>query len=570
MKKICFFLFAAMLFQQAISQTETFDIITYTPPKDWKKEAKQGVVNFTNVNTVTGGFCVIAIYASRTSMGDPENDFRQEWKELVAKPYNAEASPETQTQTTDDGWKVVTGAAPLKLDGTDLFIILTVISGFEKTVCIRSFLSDASYTAQIDALFESMELDKTKPSTLKNNNSVTVQTNGGKGKFGFMIYKSPAGWSEQIFKDGVIFKPSDLPADELLSMQIMQPLNISGSLEQALAKSYDEAAAMYNSTKMYFAGGEEYQKTEAKKSFSGWEYMQGDGGIQVENGTPYKTELGLVLFVIKINNRFERVAVLKSRKNCNYLSRYYSTDRQSYQYAIDNFLYSLQFTDGEEPALKPGVASGDGILGVWQGISLQTAATAGIRYNAFSAIFLTNGQVYFGPKFPTEGLDGLETRIQAELHSRDWGSYTFSNGSGVLKMPYANIPLRMENDKLIITANQTDHKFFKLNSVDGARFSGTYNMSEAYEKIPSITFTGDGRFTDNGAVRVLYHEYIDCVNPGFMPGSGTYEVKNFSILFNYTDGRIIKLAFMGTGYDKTNPSPSTLLMSFDENTLTRQ
>jgi hypothetical protein len=368
----------------------------------------------------------------------------------------------------------------------------------------------------------------------------------------------------------VEFKPLDLPAEEILVMQILQPLNISASLEQALAKSYDEVATMHNSTKMDYAGGAEYENTKAKKSFNGWEYIQGSGGIQVENGTAYKTELGLVLFVIKINNRFERVAILKSRKNCNSLSRYYSTDRLSYQSAIDNFLFSLQFTDGEEPALKPGTAVGNGIVGVWQGISLQTSATAGIRYNVFSPIFLTNGQAYFGPKFPTEGLDGLDTRIPPELHSRDWGTYTFSNGRGVLKMPYANIPLRMENDKLIITANQTDHKFFKLNSVDGARFNGTYVMSEAYEKIPSITFTAAGRFTDNGAVRVLYHEYIDCVNPGLMPGSGTYEVKNYSILFTYTDGRKIKLAFMGTGYDKTNPSPSTLLMSFDENTLTRK
>ncbi|HLG40050.1 MAG TPA: hypothetical protein VI461_10290, partial [Chitinophagaceae bacterium] len=49
---------------QAFTQTETFDIATYTPPKDWKKDAKEGVVNYTNVNTATGGFCVITIYAS--------------------------------------------------------------------------------------------------------------------------------------------------------------------------------------------------------------------------------------------------------------------------------------------------------------------------------------------------------------------------------------------------------------------------------------------------------------------------------------------------------------------------
>jgi hypothetical protein len=121
----------------------------------------------------------------------------------------------------------------------------------------------------------------------------------------------------------------NLPAEEHLAMQIMQPLNFAGTLEQALAKSYDEAAAMYNSIKMHYAGGAEYQKTEPKKSFNGWEYIQGNGGVQVENGTPYKTELGLDLFVIKINNRFERVAILKSRKNCG-MSRYYPTDRMSF------------------------------------------------------------------------------------------------------------------------------------------------------------------------------------------------------------------------------------------------
>ena len=331
------FAFATKIFlllvisSNCFSQTETFDIATYTPPKDWKKEAKQGVVNYTNVNTTTGGFCVIAIYASTASTGDAQKDFNKDWKELVATPYKAEANPKTETQTTDDGWKVVTGAAPVKLDGTDLYIILTVVSGFGKTICIRSSLTDQSYTAQIDALFVSMELDKTKTSTVNNNNTAPIQTTGAAGKFGQMIYKTPAGWSEKTYQNAVEFRPLDIPADEILAMQILQPLNFSGSLEQALAKSYDEVAAMNKATKMNYAGGAEYQKTDAKKSFNGWEYIQGNGGIQVENGTAYKSEYGLDLFVIKINNRFERVAVLKSRKNCNYLSRYFSGDRQAYQ-----------------------------------------------------------------------------------------------------------------------------------------------------------------------------------------------------------------------------------------------
>ena len=342
-----------------------------------------------------------------------------------------------------------------------------------------------------------------------------------------MNYTAPAGWSEQIFQDGVVFKPLDLPAGEHLSMQIMQPLNAAGSIEQALQQSYDEAAAMYKGTKMHYAGGAEYEKKEAKKSFKGWEYIRGSGGIMIENGTPYADEYGLELFVVKVNNRFERIAILKSRKNCKgSMSRYYPDERPVYYNAIDNFFFSLQFTDLEGPVVKPGTIKGDGIVGVWEGISMSAGAPStsdplGLRYKVFTPIFFSNGQAYFGTKFPIEGLDELNTWIRAEKFRRDWGTYTFSNGRGVLKLPYGDLPMRMENNKFIITVNNTDHAFHKLNSVDGARFSGTYVMSEAYGKIPVITFTADGQFTDNGAIKALYHESDYCTNPGLMPGSGT-------------------------------------------------
>ncbi len=570
MKKIISLLLLTAIMRQVIAQTETFDIATFTPPKEWKKSTAKNVMNFTNVDMTTGKFCVIAMYASNASTGDAEKDFKKEWKELVVTPFKAEANPQTETETTADGWKMVGGAAPVKMDGADVYIILTVFSGFDKTFSVRTSLNDQSYIAQVDALFKTMELDKTKTSSTNNNNTTTVSTNAGNGKYGNMMYKAPEAWSEKMYQEGVVFKPVDVPADEYLSMQIMQPLNFSGSIEEALQKSYDEAAAMYKGTKMNFAGGAEYQKDEAQKSFNGWEYIQGKGSLQIANNTAYADQYGLDVFVIKINNRYERVAVLKYSKNCEY-SRYFTADRAKYENAINNFLFNLHFTDGSEPLIaKPGSINGSGIVGVWQGISLSTSATVGIRYKVFSPIFLSNGQAYFGPKFPTEGLDEVDTRIPPELHRRDWGTYTFSNGTGVLKMPYANIPLRMENNKLIITANQTDHRFFQLKSVDGARFNGTYVMSESYEKIPVITFTSDGKFIDKGAIKVLTHELNNCINPALEHGSGTYEVKDFTITFNYTDGRKIKIAFPGTEYDKSNPSPKTLQMSYDENTLTRQ
>lgn len=253
------------------------------------------------------------------------------------------------------------------------------------------------------------------------------------------------------------------------------------------------------------------------------------------------------------------------------MSSFYADDRPQYSTAINEFLFHLQFTDGPQLLIEQARSvEGGGIKGVWQGISMQASASSGLRYNVYTPVFLSNGQAYFGPKFPSGGLDGLDTRIPAEINRRDWGLYNFSNGTGILKMPYADIPLRMEGRTLIITANQTVHKFYQLPPVDGAKFNGTYVMSEAFGKIPAITFTAAGGFNDNGAIRVLCHEYNDCINPGLAPGSGTYEVKDYSVIFHYTDGRIIKIAFLGTEFDINNQSPAILRMSNNEDPLTKR
>jgi hypothetical protein len=560
-----------------LSQTETFDIITYTPPKGFKKDTKNGVITYSKVNATSGSFCVIALYASAASTGDPQKDFKNDWNELVVAPFKGEANPKTETQSTPDGWKAVVGAALVKIDGIDVYIVLTVVSGFGKKFSIRSSLNEQSYVAEIDALIETMKLDKTvKSSDNGNNNTVVAQAAGSKGQFRLMTYTAPAGWSHQVFADGIVFKPLDLPAEEHLSMQIMQPLNFSGTLEQALSQTYDEAAMMYKGAKMHAAGGAEYEKKEAKRSFKGWEYMRCSGGLKIDNGSPYPPEYGLDVFIVKINNRYERVAILKSRKNCSgSMSRYYPDERPAYFNAIENFLFSLQFNDMTTPALQQGTINGDGIVGVWEGISLSVGATStsdpsGVRYKVFSPIFLSNGQAYFGTKFPAEGLNEFNTWIRAENYRRDWGTYTFSNGRGVLKLPYGDLPLRIVNNKFIITVNNTDHAFHKLNSVDGARFDGTYVMNEAYEKIPVITFSADGRFTDNGAIKALYHVSDDCTNPGVAPGSGTYEVKDHSVVFNFSDGRKIKVAFLGSGYDIKNHSPATMTMGFNEDEMRRR
>lgn len=121
------------------------------------------------------------------------------------------------------------------------------------------------------------------------------------------------------------------------------------------------------------------------------------------------------------------------------MSAFYADERQQYKTAIDNFLFSLQFTDGPQPLITQSKSlEGGGIKAVWRGISMNvsTATTSqpiGLGYNVFTPIFLSNGQAYFGPKFYSEGLNDVDTRVLAELYRRDWGTYTFSTGRGVFE-----------------------------------------------------------------------------------------------------------------------------------------
>jgi hypothetical protein len=573
MKKFILFLLLAAIMNQAIGQSETFDIATYTPPKDWTKDAKPGVVNYTNVNNTTSKFCVITLYASKVSSGDPQKDFNNEWKELVVTPYKAEANPKTETQTTAEGWKVVSAATKATLDGNDFYVLLTVVSGFGRSMTIRNSLNDGSYTTAVDAFLGSMVLDNTKKVPATNNNYSNIQTSGIAGKFGSIIYTVPPGWKVTKYPDGDIITPADLPKGEFLEIWVQPSMNFSGTMEQALQKSYDETVVKLQASKMNDVNGGNYNKQASKISFRGWEYIRCSGGIHMGGGD-YPPEYGLDLFLIKINGRFEQIAVVKSRNNCN-LARYQPSERLKYYNDIENFLFSFQFADWKEPVVKAGIAKGDGIIGVWQGLAVSVGmakpgAALGAELKVKQLIFFSNGQAFFGTNFPAEGLDELNTWVRAENNRRDWGTWSFSNGKGVLKLPYGDIPLRMENNKLIITSSNTDHAFIKTNSADGARFNGTYRLSEYNGKIPTITFASSGKFTDNGAVSILYHEYIDCINEALAPGSGTYEIKNYSVIFNYSDGRKIKIAFMGEDYDKNDQSPATLSLSFNEDLLRKQ
>ena len=76
------------------------------------------------------------------------------------KPFKAETSPKTETQT-EDGWTSTSGAAAIEIDGVNSFALLTVFSGYGKTASVYAILNDRSYLTQLDPFMASITLNKT-------------------------------------------------------------------------------------------------------------------------------------------------------------------------------------------------------------------------------------------------------------------------------------------------------------------------------------------------------------------------------------------------------------------------
>jgi hypothetical protein len=156
-------------------QTETQDIIKYTPPKGWAKTPKDGAMVYVDMNKTSGAFCILTVYSSTPSSGSPQKDFAAQWDGLVVKPFKAAANPKTESQTNPEGWQATVGGADIEFDGNKAAAILTVFSGFGKTASILALVNDQSYLAQADALIAGVKLDKTGSNSAADPNAGVQQ-----------------------------------------------------------------------------------------------------------------------------------------------------------------------------------------------------------------------------------------------------------------------------------------------------------------------------------------------------------------------------------------------------------
>lgn len=154
------------------AQSETFDILTYTPPAGWSREAKGSYVMFTKIDNAAGTWCQIAVYKSMTTLGSVDLDFKHEWDDLVVKNYKPATGPQQPQTGEAEGWKIMTAGSTFNYNNQECLAFLTTFSGFGVFTSILASMNSDDFTNDVVSMVGSVKL--TKPSAAQNTVTVTA------------------------------------------------------------------------------------------------------------------------------------------------------------------------------------------------------------------------------------------------------------------------------------------------------------------------------------------------------------------------------------------------------------
>jgi hypothetical protein len=174
------------------AQKQTYDLVSYTAPKNWVKEVKAGTyTSYTIQNNQKTEYCRIFILASISSKGNIKDDFESEWKNSVASVYEGTSAPQITGQPDKNGWKSKTGMTLFTFNNAQGVVILTTLSGYNKVVSIVSVTNTQSYNNDIANFLASIEMKK--PSAI-NQITQTTFTPASNSRFTFTTTNFDDGW----------------------------------------------------------------------------------------------------------------------------------------------------------------------------------------------------------------------------------------------------------------------------------------------------------------------------------------------------------------------------------------
>jgi hypothetical protein len=531
MKKTIFFFCMLFALVANIQAQQTFDVFTYTAPADWKKDTKNTVIGYTKTDNKKGTYCVISLNAAANSTGNVADDFASEWDEMVAKPLQVTAAPQSELGETENGWESKSGAANFTFNKSTSMAVLISFTGYDKVCSIRFLTNDADGIKELEAFLKNVTLSKLSTTTTtttqkSNNNNPNTSNNSILGE-----------WSTSgtVIADYVNHN-GQYAGDASSSTTTSYRFNSNGTYEEFFATTTG-----YQTHTFFYKGKYTMSGNQITTIPTFYEHKL-NTKLQPDNDPKNKkSKIFNYSFEFNVDRNIEGLK-FKGDDN-NFMS-------SSLMYKVGNTTISATNNKNNNNVSVSNVTAaneaGSGITGVWINYENINRGFANLSWNW--KIFFANGKSI--QAIPSEGLYNYTVNVEKNLKV---GTYQFANGSGTnYKYPEQKSPDKMK----LVKPNQLEIDgvvYLKCKAVNGQKLNGSFTSfanphdtdleNQPIGEKHRITFTNDGKFIDEGIHTFFLQCYCGKDKAYDAAGSGTYELKDFSIILTYNDGRVKQEAF---------------------------
>jgi hypothetical protein len=543
----------------AAQAPQDFGAATFVAPAGWSLDGQAGLQIFSRVRGRER--CMLMVAAPTPSPSGSEPAFAAAWRTIFSGAYRKAEQPVSAERTSPAGSRYAFGEGQLEDAAGNRFVaLLHVFLLGPNTQSILLLANDAQALAGCrpdwEAFFGSLRFRPVAAGASPSGAPPVVAPPEDRpvpGSFENISFVAPAKWTVLRRNNLVQLSATDTRGPEKLDVLLLPGHVSAASLERELEATWWEVRSLLGAEAMRNVSGRNYDLDETGRSLAGVEYLRGNGGMKTGSA-----EWDVSVYVLRAADRVERVAVI-ARAFTENLSRLTTANNPRFSREIRELVFRMKFANQPQRPLAPAGLRPGGIVGVWAGLGMSFG-----RIKTEFAIFFDNGLAYFGPGFPLQGLHEIDPVVEQPSHRRDWGTYTWSGGAGVLTMPYGEIPLRSTGSGLELTTNRTSHRYIRLVLPSSSRLDGTWCYGDA----KCLRLKPDGGFEDNGAVRVAEHSLYGWPQapPG---GTGRYLLRDHTLYLTYDGGPELRIAFPGIE-DGSTSSPNELRFGWNADLLTRR
>ena len=199
----------------ACAQKETFDVINYTSPKNWKKEQLAHGLQLAIRDEKKRTYAVIIIFKSVESAAEAKQNFDNLWDSLVKTSVTVNGGAQMQPPAAEAGWDVLTGFAPYT-NGEEKGVVMQVTAtGYNKVANLILLTNTDVYQTAIDDFMKSLSLKKLAITNTKSAITPTIKTEtitqpmAAKG-FSFTTTNFDDGWTSVAKEDWVEVTKADI------------------------------------------------------------------------------------------------------------------------------------------------------------------------------------------------------------------------------------------------------------------------------------------------------------------------------------------------------------------------